>query len=412
MNAILYDAILCDFANLFCADAIICGGEIVALRKKSDKNFAPDHSFFTFKDEFLALDPKIHTISEAFSRAEHENFTKIDAKNLHLIPQLVDLNLRDTPENLKSFTESGGIGAGIFQDLTPDFSQNFTNFLPAIPAFTHEKISEISMISARFSQKIPISARSKQLSGTALKIIADYAEMLDLPMVCTPFDDDFFVHETPDLMHETPKIAFSSEILKMMLLSREFGVNLALEIAHPDFFAHVFRYKTPQILVQTPAHHMILDDSVLENFSPSAQIFPPLLPTHQKSALKILAKSGEINLLTSAHNGFAPTETPFTAKRLQDLGFSCAREFFPLIFTHFVKSGVMDLCALLKIASKNPADFANFSGFGALKTGNLMLVDTHAPVVVQSADSPYFGTQLFGKILKIFSKPTRDPKNA
>jgi len=152
------------------------------------------------------------------------------------------------------------------------------------------------------------------------------------------------------------------------------------------------------ITCEVSPHHLFLCD---EN---TGRVNPPLRSREHRQALIEAVKAGYVDAIATDHAPHTPEDKLAGAP-----GFTGLDLAFATCYTALVKPGHIDLSALSKLLSANPARLMGIAG-GRIAVGelaNLTLVDVDNPFIAdescihsKSKNSPVLGMQLYGRILK------------
>ncbi len=150
------------------------------------------------------------------------------------------------------------------------------------------------------------------------------------------------------------------------------------------------------VTCETAPHYLILDDSMLQEDG-KFKMNPPIRAKEDRQALIQGVLDGTIDMIATDH---APHSLEEKSKGLASSVFGIVgiETCFSLMYTYFVKTGLMTLEFLVKIMSTNPA-----KRFGINLDGDFSVWDLDKEFIVDTADflskgksTPFEGYRLFG----------------
>lgn len=130
------------------------------------------------------------------------------------------------------------------------------------------------------------------------------------------------------------------------------------------------------VTVEVTPHHLLLTHRDIGNYDTNCKMKPPLRPEEDRKYLVSSLSKGLIDCVATDHAPHHRDEKdcPFDDAAFGIVGLETA---LPLMVEHFVKTSLLDLSALVRLMSTNPASIYNLPG-GTLRKG------THADVVLFS----------------------------
>ncbi|MGX4764111.1 dihydroorotase [Holzapfeliella sp. JNUCC 72] len=200
----------------------------------------------------------------------------------------------------------------------------------------------------------------------------------------------------------------SSQLARDLVLAHHTGVHY--HVAHISTkesveLVRIAKQMGVHVTAEVSPHHLLLDDSMVENDNPMMKMNPPLRSKADRKALIAGLIDGTIDMIATDH-------APHSEEEKQDsmleaaFGIVGIETSFSLIYTKFVKSGLVDLNTLINWMSKNPAKAFNISG-GRLAVGqpaDLTIMDLDKQYEIQAKDflskgtnTPFLGWQVFGQ---------------
>lgn len=140
----------------------------------------------------------------------------------------------------------------------------------------------------------------------------------------------------------------TKESVELVRLAKQMGVNVTAEVS---------------------PHHLLLDDSMVESDNPMMKMNPPLRSKADRKALIAGLIEGTIDMIATDHAPHSQEEKQgsMTTAAFGIVGIETA---FSLIYTKFVKSGLVDLATLVKWMSKKIQHKPFTFKAGNLKSGN------------------------------------------
>ncbi|MBS9338127.1 dihydroorotase [Fructobacillus sp. M2-14] len=163
------------------------------------------------------------------------------------------------------------------------------------------------------------------------------------------------------------------------------------------------------VTAEVSPHHLFLDETDIISDDPMFKMNPPLRSREDRLALVAGLLDGTIDMVATDH-------APHQAHEKQGSMCGCAfgivglETAFPLMYTRFVASGLVDLQTLLKWMVKNPIAVFGLKDAGELKVGDsadLTLIDLTEEFEIDAKDfyskgknSPFIGESVFGRVKK------------
>lgn len=200
----------------------------------------------------------------------------------------------------------------------------------------------------------------------------------------------------------------SSQLARDLVLAHHTGVHY--HVAHISTkesveLVRIAKQMGVHVTAEVSPHHLLLDDSMVENDNPMMKMNPPLRAKADRKALIAGLIDGTIDMIATDH---APHSEEEKQGSMLEAAFGIVgiETSFSLIYTKFVKSGLVDLNTLINWMSKNPAKAFNISG-GRLAVGqpaDLTIMDLDKQYEIQAKDflskgtnTPFLGWQVFGQ---------------
>jgi dihydroorotase len=160
------------------------------------------------------------------------------------------------------------------------------------------------------------------------------------------------------------------------------------------------------VTAETAPHYLCLEDRDLETYNTNLKINPPLRGAADREAMIAGIKDGTIDCIASDHAPHAAQEkqVEFDAAPPGSVGLET---MLPLIITHLVEPGHLDLPSALALITHRPAECINIPG-GRLEAGepaDLVLFDPAEKWIVhpddlhsKSKNSAFIGHSVSGRV--------------
>ena len=150
---------------------------------------------------------------------------------------------------------------------------------------------------------------------------------------------------------------------------------------------------------ETAPHYLILDDSCMQEDA-RFKMNPPLRSKEDRDAMIEALLDGTIDMIATDH---APHSAEEKAKGLADsaMGVVGIESAFSLMYTHFVRTGVITLERLVELMSKNPRvrfGIDSDVGFTVFETATEFTLDPDK-FLSKGRATPFAGERLFGRCL-------------
>lgn len=353
----------------------------------------------------------------------------VDCSGCLITPSLIDLGIYSknrvlSLQNLKNLNkkcQKGGVGSILFgADMIPSVdSGSYIEYLAlankelslnvyaSILGVEEDRVLDIASLHALGGRMI--WTKSEDFQGHSLMVLANYAKMLKIPFFLTPLDSQLgcgVMNEGLLASHlglsGIPEIAYSKESAMACEIARSFGVKMVLQIFDSASFELIkfAKDRGAEIEVQSSIHHLVLNENVYENYDTRAKIYPPLKNEEQRQILVEKLQSGEIAMLTSLQNAYYNSQKDQVFE-LASSGIDEISNYFSLLYTFLIKTKLISRSHLSLITSRNQAQVLGLKK-GALDVGydaDLILVDENHRFVCEDSYSPYFGMELFAKIV-------------
>ncbi len=185
-------------------------------------------------------------------------------------------------------------------------------------------------------------------------------------------------------------------------LAREVGVDYHVcHISTKESVEIIRRAKAEgvNITCETGPHYLLLDDSRLEEDA-RFKMNPPLRSPEDREEMVRGLLDGTVDMIATDH---APHSDEEKAKGLEKsaMGVVGLETAFPLMYTHFVKTGKMTLERLVELMSKNPRARFNIDsdvGFTVFDLSDSYEIDPDE-FLTKGRSTPFRGERVFGRCL-------------
>ncbi|GAA9928793.1 dihydroorotase family protein [Helicobacter pylori] len=342
-------------------------------------------------------DSLIAEIKENLSPIKNEEV--IECTNLFVLPSFIDLSITGLEgyENLKQKAFKGGVG------LLNVFNCDQSG-IKNIMAVKNNQLADIATLKNKGGEILIAQ------SDAFLELISHYAKSYNLPLLIS-LENSFEALNSGALAYELGQNfvenAFeNTRLVRFMEVSRALQIPMLLDKVSSTAtlkLIKTFNNLGAHLKAQTPLSHLILDESVYEDYEPRFKIAPPLRDKESQNALKEALKNDEIAMLTSLHvfknsNAELFEESVFGCESIEDT--------FSVAYTFLVQKKVISFQQLIEVMATNQARFLKLNA-GEVKENqlaNLMIVDLSAQTRVNNKNSPFYGLELYGEVQRMILK--------
>ena len=358
-----------------------------------------------------------------------------DAKGAYFLPLLVDTNIRlqDSTlnsKNIKKISEEahkGGVGVvvlnadsipAIDNEVVLEFAQNGLNNLDGAKVeLMLNSLKEDSTLSniAILLKSGAITPYMSTIAKNDVAIkIAEYAQMYKKTIFCKAEDNSLMKSGVMLEGDVSSKLGLAgipdlSEVLhvsRMVEIARHFNIKILFKsIASPRSISLITQAKKDGVDVrcEVSINHLTHSDEACEGFNTTAKLNPPLASKSDVELLIDALKNKEIDVLTTLHQPSSPINKEVA---FYDAAYGCEAlsNAMSIYYTKLVKSGLITMPELVKIACKNPASAIGLEA-GEIKVGsraNAMLFCTNNSKVLENEQSLYNKEELFGEVLETY----------
>jgi dihydroorotase len=159
-----------------------------------------------------------------------------------------------------------------------------------------------------------------------------------------------------------------------------------------------------KVSCEVTPHHLVLTDEAVQSFDTNTKVNPPLRSKEHVEALRKALTSGVIDCIATDHapHTWEEKDCDYMQAEFGLIGLETA---LPLLYTHLVKPGLLELATLWERMSYQPAKLLGLTDHG-LAVGNradIVIMDEALAKTVdpktffsRSSNTPFAGEQLFG----------------
>ena len=358
------------------------------------------------------------------------NSSTVDASHLILMPSLWELHARVKNNILNSAhiskllakAKQSGVGnLCILPDSTPmidnelmiEFLEHndkqYTKLIPICSSLnSQDDLSPIATLLQKGAKAIYLDSGC----GNTIRRVCEYALIDNTPIIANAYDESLsrgcinnhLAGASMGLAGIDP-IAQVAQVAKILEVVRFFKNRVLFPtITTVRSIELIEQAKTAEggneFYIQTPIHHLLLDDKQCLGFNTKAKLFPPLREEEEREKLLQALIDGKIDLLTSlqSHETKTKKDLPFEEA---SSGVNDIEIFFSLCYTHLVATGLIGLQQLVTLLSVNACRLFNQTPT-TIKEGicldDLVVVDKKTSFVVDSELSLYSQQELQASI--------------
>ncbi len=393
-------------------------------------------------DEKLDIIVENGKISKIGKKLKADGYKEIEAKGLIVFPGFIDMHthLREPgyeyKEDIKSGSEAaaaGGITSVACMANTDPINDN-----EGVTSYIIEKAKDVTKVNV-----FPIGAVSKGMKGEELVEMGYIAEagavgfsddgypvrsslVLRRALEYQKIVNKIIIEHAEDLELSENGVANESPLTyklglkgipsasETVIIARD--IEILRQVGGKIHFAHVSSVWSVELIenakrnglnvtAEVTPHHLLLNESYVETFSPLYKMKPPLRSEEDRVALVEGLKKGVIDVIATDHAPHTEDEkelefgfAPFGVVGLETV--------VGLIFDRIVMSGIISMQRFAEVMSKNPAKILGLNNKGSLEVGkdaDITIIDPEKKVVIdpnkfksKAKNTPFIGWEVKG----------------
>lgn len=391
--------------------------------------------------DILIENGMVTAIDTAISASEVEI---INANGKNVLPGLVDVHVhfREPGFEYKETIASGSLASahGGFTSViampnlnpVPDNKAKFAQqlklnnensviklyqFAPISGSLIADEITDMLEIAALKPAGFTNDGHGVQNSQTMLTAMRQ-AQALSLPIVAHIEDDTLINGGVMNAgvvadrlgLPGMESLSESSQLARDLMMVRETGVQY--HAAHISTQASIDLIRQAKkeglaVTAEVSPHHLLLDETMIEYDNPLMKMNPPLRTPQDRLACVAGLLDGTIDMIATDH---APHSVEEKTGSMLTAAFGIVgiETSLALMYTSFVKSGLVNLETLLTWMAINPAKIFKLSA-GKIAVGmpaDLIIVDFEHEFEIKTEDfisqgtnSPFVGKKVYGQVL-------------
>jgi len=381
------------------------------------------------KEDVLIEDGQITAIGTGLKSDE-----VVDAKGAYLLPGLVDTNVRlkdaqlnaNTLKKVAKEAYKGGVSRLVLApDCTPSINDSIVlEFVQAhqkresdvdmmTTIATVDEAERLSNIAILLKSGAKAPYMTTAVSNNTACRIAEYVKMHKSTLFCKAQDTSL---SSVGVMVEgtiatqlglvgIPPFGEVVHVARMIEIARKYEIAIVFKsIASPRSIALITKAKEEGVKVscEVSLHHLMHCDEACMDFNTTAKLNPPLAQKEAMLSLQQALKEGQIDSLTLLHQPSSPVnkEVAFAEAAY---GCEALADGYSLYYTLLVKSGLLTLPELIRLAVYNPAQSISEAA-GEIKVGakaDLVLFDDSVTYTLENGLSLYNGEKLTGHVQRV-----------
>ena len=279
-----------------------------------------------------------------------------------------------------------------------------------------ETLSDIGKMASAGAVALSDDGRSVE-NSLIMRLGMEYADGFNLKCLCHCEDknlvDGGVVNEGKN--STLTGLKGSLRAAEDIMIARD--IALAESLGVPVHICHVSTYSGVDIIrsakrrgvkvtAETCPHYFILTDDIITDFDTFTKVNPPVREEIDRKAVIEGLKDGTLDCIVTDHAPHSKKDKE-VEYNLAAFGMSGIETSFALSYTYLVRSGEMDICALSRLMSYNPAKTLNLEGgeIAVGKCADLAIVDLNAKYVIdgnkflsKGKNTPFNGYEVYGKV--------------
>lgn len=381
-----------------------------------------------------------------FSGLEHTMDDVIDAKGNLILPGFVDVHVhfREPGFEYKETVQTGSRSAakGGFTTVcampnlnpVPDSVENFEKVQAIITKDAVVNVLQYASITNDLKSEELVDFKALKTAGAfaftndgvgvqtagTMYLAMKACAALGVPLVAHTEDESLLfggvMHQgevserlgLPGIISATE----SSQIARDVLLAKETGVHYHVCHVSTKESVEIIRQAKKngiKVTCEVCPHHLIMNDTQITHDHGCFKMNPPLRAEADRQALIEGLKDGTIDCIATDHAPHSHDEKS-QSMLYAPFGIIGSETAFPLMYTHFVETGIFTLAEVVYWLSEAPASIFNLE-VGSLMIGkpaDITLINIHETFEIQddfeskSSNTPFIGEKVKGRVVATF----------
>lgn len=210
------------------------------------------------------------------------------------------------------------------------------------------------------------------------------------------------------------QVAETSQLARDLVLAKETGVHYHVcHISTKDSVQLVRMAKDAGINVtcEVSPHHLILSDQDILTDDANFKMNPPLRSEVDRQALIDGLQDGTIDMIATDHAPHAENEKNQGFEK-SAFGITGIETAFPMMYTKFVKTGIISLEKLLQLMATKPATIFELKEAGSIKLGqtaDFAIINLEEPFEIKKSaflskgtNCPFIGQMVLGQVKQTY----------
>lgn len=204
------------------------------------------------------------------------------------------------------------------------------------------------------------------------------------------------------------ELAETTQIARDLLLAQKTGVHY--HICHISTktsldLVRLAKKRGINVTCEVAPHHLLLNDTDIPNDDSYYKMNPPLRSKEDQTALITALLDGTIDFIATDHAPHAKKEKSGSMKTAA-FGITGSETAFCMLYTKFVKTGILSLNLLLSLMTDQPAEKFNLKNCGYLEEGapaDLVIFDLIHKTIIKKEDyfskgtnTPFTNNKVYG----------------